>query len=251
MLLLLRILVFLAGTASACFSDKNHTCLNIYNKCPFPVYPAFTGTTVPADGGFRLEPWTSKVVQVPNGWQGKIWSRMQCDERMFCATGDCGTGKSECEGKDGKPPYTMAEFKMNPGGSNGQDRYTISLANGYNVHMIIIPIDGTFRFTKGNYDCSIGGGCVDDLISNCPNELQVLSEGRLVACNSPCHVFKSDLHCCRGKYNTSSACPVSAYGAVFKMMCPASYSYPFDMSAQAFTCRGKEKPSAAYTVQFC
>ena len=40
-------------------------------------------------GGFRLENEQNRKINVVDDWQGIIWGRTFCDNRMRCATGGC------------------------------------------------------------------------------------------------------------------------------------------------------------------
>ncbi|CAD6263201.1 unnamed protein product [Miscanthus lutarioriparius] len=91
-------------------------------------------------------------IPMPHGWSGRIWGRTDCSTdgngKFTCATGDCGSGRLECDGGGGggpAPAATVAEFAL--GVKGGTDTYDISLADGYNLPMLVAP-----------YDTSHGGG---------------------------------------------------------------------------------------------
>jgi len=112
-----------------------------------------------------------------------------------------------CNGAGGVPPVTLAEFTFD--GWGGQDYYDISLVDGYNLPMQIVPIAGTYRKTgNGKYDCNTAG-CYADLNARCPGELAVKPNGWAVACKSACEAFNTDQYCCRGAYNTPQTCKSS------------------------------------------
>ncbi|KAK7792493.1 hypothetical protein R5R35_007165 [Gryllus longicercus] len=89
------------------------------------------------------------------------------------------------------------------------------------------------------YDCT-SPNCNYDINAICPSELQVVSNGQVVACKSACVAFNSDQFCCRGVYNTPVTClpgtwPVN-YAKIFQDACPDAISYEYDDVARSFTC---------------
>ncbi|CAJ0571048.1 unnamed protein product, partial [Mesorhabditis spiculigera] len=245
------LLAVVGYAAAACVSDANGVCIRVYNKCPFPVWPGIQGSTIPNGGGFKLNAGEAKELRVPNGWRAaRIWPRTGCDGNMRCETGDCGGNTEQCNGRGGVPPVSLAEFTLNGAGS--QDYYDVSLVDGYNIPVFIIPIEGTYRTTGGQYDCKVAGGCVENLASEiCPEKMRVVKNGRIVACKSACEAFNTDEYCCRGAHSTPQTCPPTQYSQLFKRACPAAYSYAYDDKTSTFFCRGNNGPSPAYTVQFC
>ncbi|CAJ0944361.1 unnamed protein product, partial [Mesorhabditis belari] len=251
---MLRVTLLLAvvgSAASQCSSDGNSVCINIYNKCPFTIWPGVQGSFVPNGGGFKLNGGESKQLRVPNGWQAaRIWARTGCDGNMNCETGDCGGNTEQCNGRGGVPPISLAEFTLN--GAGAQDYYDVSLVDGYNIPVLIMPIGGTFNTNGGQYDCKMAGGCVDNLSSTlCPAPLRDIKNGNIVACMSACEAFNTDEYCCRGAHGTPDTCPPNQYSQLFKKACPGAYSYAYDDHTSTFFCRGNNGPSPAYTVQFC
>ncbi|PAV76667.1 hypothetical protein WR25_25562 [Diploscapter pachys] len=102
--------------------------------------------------------------------------------------------------------------------TNLTDYYDVSLVDGYNIPVFIEPIEGTYNTNGGEYDCKRAGGCVTDVNSVCPPELQVVKNGRVVACKSACLAFNTDQYCCRGAYGTPETCQASQYGKIFKQV---------------------------------
>ncbi|KMZ65264.1 Thaumatin-like protein 1, putative, expressed [Zostera marina] len=171
-----------------------------------------------------------------------MWGRTLCTlnsttNKFTCLTGDCGSSQIECLGGNAKIPATLAEFTLN--GSNGMDFYDVSLVDGYNLPMQVVPRDGS----SGN--CS-STGCLVDLNDSCPDELKVVESNGVVACRSACDAFGSPEYCCSGEYGNPNTCKPSSYSIFFKSACPRAYSYAFDDATSTFTC-----VAVNYDVTFC
>ncbi|KAK9165157.1 hypothetical protein Scep_000348 [Stephania cephalantha] len=140
-------------------------------------------------------------------------------------------------------PATLAEFTLN--GADGKDFYDVSLVDGYNLPMLVVPHGGS----GGN--CSTTG-CVVDLNVACPAELKVASSavgggaGSDVACKSACEAFQQPQYCCSGEYGNPNTCKPTSYSEFFKHACPRAYSYAYDDGTSTFTC-----VSADYDITFC
>lgn len=123
-----------------------------------------------------MRPGQIKNLYVPNDYTaGRIWGRTNCtiDQiGMFrCETGDCGPNV-ECAWdsiqRGAQPPATLAEFTLN--GWGDKDYYDVSLVDGYNVQMSIIPKSpNSDEFDQ--YWCT-SPTCDKDLNSICPEELK-------------------------------------------------------------------------------
>ncbi|KAE8707131.1 Pathoproteinsis-related thaumatin superfamily protein isoform 2 [Hibiscus syriacus] len=133
---------------------------------------------------FRSQPGESTSIDVLASWSGRLWGRTLCTKdssgKFSHLTGDCGSSTLECSGAGAIPPATLAEFTLN--GAGGLDFYDVSLVDGYNLPMMVVPDGGT----GGN--CS-SAGCAADLNGDCPLELKVLHGSEGVACNSACNAF--------------------------------------------------------------
>jgi hypothetical protein len=131
-------------------------------------------------------------------------------------------------------PTTLAEFTLN--GAGGLDFFDVSLVDGYNLPMRVAPQGGTGQ------NCTTVG-CVADLNTSCPSELQVTStdaDGN-VACKSACETFGQPEYCCSGAYGSPNTCKPSTYSQIFKRECPQAYSYAYDDKTSTFTCASAEK----------
>jgi hypothetical protein len=229
--------------------------VKIVNGCPFTVWIGTLNNPnkqLPANGGFRLNEWEARSLDVPNEWAGRVWARTGCDANGRCETGDCG-GRIECGGNGGTPPVSLAEITFD--GWGGIDYYDVSLVDGYNLPVAMYPISGTVGGGGGPYDCQ-RAGCNKDLNAICPGELQVRNgAGNVIACLSACMKFNTDEYCCRGAHDRPETCkssdwPVN-YPAIFKQACPQAYSYAYDDTSSTFTCKSASSGSSTYEVLFC
>ncbi|GMH17424.1 hypothetical protein Nepgr_019265 [Nepenthes gracilis] len=207
----------------------------IINDCKETIWPAATPGENFGGGGFALKSGQSIVFNAPVGWEGRIWGRTGCifdkNGNGSCKTGACGT-TLQCKGP-GVPPATLAEFTL-----ASLDFYDVSLVDGFNLPLVVTPIDGA-----GN--CSITG-CDHDFRKDCPTELAEKVNGKTVACRSACEVFNTDEYCCRGVYGNPVVCHATYYSRKFKEACPTAYSYAYDDPTSIFTCSG-----ADYVITFC
>uniref|UniRef100_A0A5B6YK31 Putative thaumatin-like protein 1b n=1 Tax=Davidia involucrata TaxID=16924 RepID=A0A5B6YK31_DAVIN len=230
--------LFIGGVVSS-------ATFTMVNKCDHTVWPGIlsnAGIAQLSTTGFALQKGESKTITAPSSWGGRFWGRTLCTEdstgKFTCVTGDCGSGELDCAGRGAVPPATLAEFTLD--GDSGLDFYDVSLVDGYNLPMLVIPQGGTGR------NCSTTG-CVVDLNGACPSELKVTStDGKNVACKSACEAFGQPQYCCSGAYNTPATCKPSSYSQLFKSACPHAYSYAYDDGTSTFTCAG-----ADYLITFC
>ncbi|XP_069115037.1 uncharacterized protein [Argopecten irradians] len=235
---MLAFLGLLAASIAAC--SATHTFI-IENRCSYNVWAAVFGNNgqTPLGGGWKMYPGARKEFTVPDHWNGRIWGRTHCTESGQCQTGDC--GGLQCNGRTGRPPATLAEFTLD--GWGNQDYYDLSLVDGFNLPMAIIPHGGHKRAT---YHCT-QATCYADLNPGCPYEQQQRYGGQVIACKSACEATHRDDYCCAGAHNTPQTCPSFPGATYFKSRCPDAYSYAYDDHKSTFTCGGK--PS--YTVRYC
>lgn len=229
------------------FNPSRSATFTLTNQCNYPVWTGLlsgAGTPPLPTTGFPLQPSQSNSISVPTSWSGRMWGRTLCSTdstgRFSCVTGDCGSGTIECNGGGAAPPATLAEFTLN--GANGMDFYDVSLVDGYNLPMMVVPQGGA----GGN--CNITG-CFADLNKNCPSALRLTGAGNgdeSVACRSACEAFGDPMYCCSGAYSTPQTCSPTSYSEYFKNACPTAYSYAYDDGTSTFTCS-----SANYLITFC
>ncbi|XP_040377867.1 thaumatin-like protein 1b isoform X2 [Oryza brachyantha] len=213
---LLALLFLLPAVWSATFT--------MTNNCGYTVWPGLlsgAGTAPLSTTGFALAHGASATVDAPASWSGRMWARTLCAEdatgKLTCATGDCGSGGIQCNGGGAAPPATLVEFTLD--GSGGMDFFDVSLVDGYNLPMLVVP--------QG------GGGAA--------------SGGAAVACRSACEAFGSPQYCCSGAYGNPNTCRPSTYSQFFKNACPRAYSYAYDDSTSTFTCA----TGTNYAITFC
>ncbi|XP_047328779.1 thaumatin-like protein 1b [Impatiens glandulifera] len=237
--------LFLFLTSLLITGIDSSATFTLSNNCDYTVWPGIlsnAGISPLRITGFQLQKGESKTINVPSSWGGRLWGRTLCTEdsagKFTCVTGDCGSGKVECSGGGAATPATLAEFTLN--GDNGMDFYDVSLVDGYNLPMLVLPQGGAGE------NCT-STGCTVDLNGACPSELKVTSsDGERVACTSACDAFGQAQYCCNGEYGSPDTCKPSSYSKVFKTACPRAYSYAYDDKTSTFTCTG-----ADYLITFC
>ncbi|CAN6211455.1 unnamed protein product [Urochloa humidicola] len=125
------------------------TTFTLTNSCGYTVWPGLlssAGSPPLPTTGFALAPGESRPVDAPAAWSGRIWGRSLCSSdpgtgRFSCGTGECGSGAVECSGGGAAPPTTLAEFTLD--GAGGSDFYDVSLVDGSNLPMVVVPQGGS------------------------------------------------------------------------------------------------------------
>uniref|UniRef100_A0A7N0V0W2 Thaumatin-like protein n=1 Tax=Kalanchoe fedtschenkoi TaxID=63787 RepID=A0A7N0V0W2_KALFE len=232
---------FLVLLSAITVVQVSSTTITLRNKCNHPVWPAIqpgSGHPVLRCGGFHMAPGETTALRLPPLWSGRLWGRQGCNfdatGKGTCATGDCG-GSLYCNGLGGAPPATLAEITLGA----EQDFYDVSLVDGYNLPISILPVRGKGR-------CAYAG-CVRDLNVMCPVALQVRSQEKgVVGCKSACLTFNSPRYCCTGSYGSPQSCKPTSYSKIFKTACPKAYSYAYDDPTSISTCTGGD-----YILTFC
>ncbi|KAH7653840.1 Thaumatin family protein [Dioscorea alata] len=242
-------LIFFSSLLTMISGGMGAATFTFSNNCQYTVWPgtlSSAGRAALDTTGFVLQSGESRTLNAPTSWSGRFWGRTLCTTdstgKFSCGTGDCGSGQIECLGGGAAPPATLAEFTLN--GDQNMDFYDVSLVDGYNVPMLVVPQGGS----GGN--CSTTG-CVADLNGVCPTDLRVTlaqSDGASenVACKSACEAFQTPQYCCSGAYGNPNTCHPSSYSEFFKNACPRAYSYAYDDATSTFTC-----VSANYVITFC
>uniref|UniRef100_A0ACD5TWD4 Uncharacterized protein n=1 Tax=Avena sativa TaxID=4498 RepID=A0ACD5TWD4_AVESA len=255
---LIALLLLLPAAWSATFT--------MTNNCGYTVWPGLlsgAGTPPLSTTGFALAQGASATVDAPASWSGRMWARTLCAEdatgKFVCATGDCGSGSLQCNGGGAAPPASLVEFTLD--GSGGMDFFDVSLVDGYNLPMLIVPqgaggaAAASSTSTGGEPKC-MATGCLVDLNEACPADLKVASTTggtgagvgtAAVACKSACEAFGSPQYCCSGAYGSPNTCRPSTYSQFFKSACPRAYSYAYDDSTSTFTCAA----GTNYAITFC
>ncbi|KAK4403292.1 Thaumatin-like protein [Sesamum angolense] len=225
------------------FFTSDGTQLIVVNNCKDHIWPAILGNAghqTPNDGGFPLYSGQQLVVEVPQWWSGRIWARQGCcfDQtgRGSCQTGDC-NGQLHCRGIGGQPPATLVEMTLGTS-TNPMHYYDVSLVDGFNLPVSMIP-------AGGGSACGVAA-CEADVNVCCPENLAVRREGKVVGCKSACLATGADRYCCTGEYASPKTCKPTAFGHLFKAICPRAYSYAYDESSGLKTCR-----ASRYVITFC
>ncbi|ERM97453.1 hypothetical protein AMTRI_Chr07g78780 [Amborella trichopoda] len=219
LLLLLSLLFPTAKTATTkipATQTPNTLNLTIVNNCAFTIWPSIE----PNQGSSQIitgnqQTFYLKTLQIESfampaaPWSGRVYARTGCNPApTACATGN-------------KPPFTIAQFSINPTNPNTNSAYSVSLVDGFNLPMTVTPHGGA-----GN--CPVVG-CRHDLLKTCPAQLVVRGDGsRVVACKSACEAFQNDEYCCRGAFAGQGKCKPSSYSEGFKSVCPDTYTFPAD-----------------------
>ncbi|KAK7333621.1 hypothetical protein VNO80_30397 [Phaseolus coccineus] len=220
-------------------SGINSAKMTFINQCNYTVWPALTSNVNLSATGFVLPSGQTSSVNVPVNWRGQIWGRTLCTTdtitgNFSCVTGDCNSGKIACDNV-GSAPNTLVEFALDS--NSGLDSYDVSLADGFNMPVIVVPVSGS------DSNCE-STGCVLDLNAVCPTELKLTRNKEVVACQDPCRVFRTEEYCC---FRNRSSCEPTTFSTFFKTACPQAYSYKKDDATSTFNC----STPADYNIVFC
>ncbi len=179
-------LLFLASFMSLLINAENYTAyaqsthtITINNNCSDTIWvganPKVQSVTIPGQtvttfGGWEMMSGDTATVQVPLSYNsGRFWARTGCNfmannmcpafgpnnnpPANCCDTGGCtdsaGNFTLDCE-NTGIPPATLAEITFV---QNGQDSYDVSMVDGGNVSVDMIPDPST-------YDCTSNSNCI-------------------------------------------------------------------------------------------
>lgn len=238
------ILSLLISIFLICFcAAADGTQLIVVNNCRETIWPGILGNAgheTPNNGGFSLTFGQQVILNLPERWSGRIWARQGCcfDEngKGSCQTGDC-AGLLHCAGAGGAPPATLVEMTLGTS-TNAKHYYDVSLVDGFNVPVSMIPIGG-------GVGCGVAA-CEEDLNVCCPKNLAVICQGKVVGCKSACLATKDPKYCCTGEFAERNSCKPSTISHMFKVICPRAYSYPYDDSTGLKSCRAPR-----YVVTFC
>ncbi|KAF2286432.1 hypothetical protein GH714_016890 [Hevea brasiliensis] len=166
-------------------------------------YLPFVGEAAGAD---------ARVITLQNKCNNTIWPAFQVGSGLYNAHGEIDGG-----------------FELRPGESvnvTAEDYAFIwvemvSVHNGFNLPISILPYGSPAAECKTS-------SCFTNLNQICPNELQVRSNGSIVACMSPCLAFNKPEFCCaRGRlhipeYPDNDDCKPTNYSVAFEAGCPTA-----------------------------
>ncbi|XP_021719634.1 cysteine-rich receptor-like protein kinase 15 [Chenopodium quinoa] len=218
----------------------------IANNCGYIVWPVIQSTNgASLNDGFSLTNGSTRVIIINISSTGRLWGRTHCTTNSLtgnfsCLTGDCGTGKMDCQGRPYTSPVTLVEFATNQ--INNYDFYDISVVDGYNLPVAMAPS------SKGGIKsrCAVTG-CVFNYDHGCPDELKVTTNQTVIGCRSPCDVFHTNESCCTNA-NDCRSNSFSLGSLIFKKACPRAYSYTLDDQTSTFDCPGDQ---TSYEITFC
>uniref|UniRef100_A0A803PEP1 Thaumatin-like protein n=1 Tax=Cannabis sativa TaxID=3483 RepID=A0A803PEP1_CANSA len=236
LLISLLLLQFLSGTHSATFT--------ITNNCNYNVWPAIlsnSGSPLITPTGFALGPTDSEAIPVPPNWSGRLWGRTHCaadiNGKFTCLTGDCGTSSVECGGGNLSPPATTVEFALTDGA--GPAKYLISLADGYNLPLMVVPQGGA----AGTGNCGTVGCVMDSNSEYFPKELRVTSSSTGTGNGNDTTTLAIKSAC--GGASGAGNCNSNSNSELFKKWCPQAQASVYDKSSGS-TCQ-----SSDFVIHFC
>uniref|UniRef100_A0A0E0KH35 Thaumatin-like protein n=1 Tax=Oryza punctata TaxID=4537 RepID=A0A0E0KH35_ORYPU len=198
------VVVVLAAAAAA-----DAVTFTIINKCGYTVWPA----ALPSGDGNQLDPGQSWAVYMPAGTKGAlVWGRTDCG---FISGGNLAQcARATVAARCGARP--------SPSGSGGgADYFDMSLVDGFNAPMAIVPAGGR-RWPRG------GPRCAAEITLQCLGELRAKA-----GCSNPC----------RG----NSTCGPTKDTEFFKKLFPETVTYARDDHGTTFTCPA----STDYQIVFC
>ncbi|XP_073119236.1 LEAF RUST 10 DISEASE-RESISTANCEUS RECEPTOR-LIKE PROTEIN KINASE-like 2.1 [Henckelia pumila] len=202
----------------------NGATFTVVNNCTNTIWPAISGSPSLDSIGFDLPSGSTGVFKAPKGWVGRLWGRTGCTfdatGQGSCRTGDCGSGRIDCNGFD-STGITLAEFSIHRS-VDSMDSYKISLANGFNLPIMIEARGGSRQHCQST-------GCTENVNRLCPAGLRTKS-GQ--ACQNPCKATGTD---------RTSECGPANYTA-----CPMALIIPDDDANATFTCSAGD-----YVITFC
>ncbi|CAL5340420.1 unnamed protein product [Camellia sinensis] len=182
----------------------------VTNNCPQTIWP---GTLVDSrtqqllTTDFKLDFGQSVRIPAFPGWLGRIWARTGCKfVELGVGTGqigDCG-GRLECDGVGAAPLASLFKITMGTG-ADEKDFY-----------------DALIAALKGVFGVCNATGCVSDLNTGCPKELQVVDGNNggvgVVGCRSACEAFGLDQYCCSGEFANPTTCRPSSYSPFSRLL---------------------------------
>ncbi|XP_023012170.2 uncharacterized protein [Leptinotarsa decemlineata] len=188
---MIKAVVFLCGllTVNCGLTPLHIKGIQIKNKGDERLWIEMTN-----EDSFSLPPGQVASVILEYTWSGKIFARSE-----------------QCQVKKCNTPYTVAELTF--GGPEGEDRYSVSIKDGFNKPVKIQP-------TSPKSFCK-SASCSANIISQCPKTHQVKDEDlNVVACRS--------------------------FPELFQSLCPSAVTSDSDIATNTLSC----KTSNTYFVTF-
>jgi PKD repeat protein len=172
--------------------------LSGYNNATSGKHRAQCEGSIIGNGGFKLEAAGDiQTFSVNDGWQGAWFGRTNCSfvgDLGSCETGDClaadGWGHLNCSGVGSAAPASKGEINIDLG--SGIDYYDVSLVDGYNLPMQIIPHDYNPAYVSADsadhFRCTAAGCLNSSALSSCPADLVYQPNGNIVGCQDDCAI---------------------------------------------------------------
>jgi len=194
----------LARSCSANDDCPSKLCDRNAGQCTCKTAAECGGAPCLADGKCS----TGAIFCMPKSWSsGTFWPRTGCrldaakrPATLACQTGACFSTSShepllECNtgNHGGSPTNPVTQFEVTSvaptATADGSVNYDVSLAAGYNVETLVVPVGGG-QVVPGTPRSEVAAcydaGCGGDLNASCPETLQVKESGVVVGCLDPC-----------------------------------------------------------------
>lgn len=225
--------------ACACEGQQpGDRCMRFINECDQPIWAGASGDEVPA-GAFDavgwLDPQECVAVSVSEAVNSRVWARTACIDDVCAAGGNEGRG-------------TLVQLNLP---AEGTDVYDVSLVDGFNVPMAMIPVP-TSATTEGE-PCR-AASCAADLTVVCPEALlRYDDQGEVAYCASSCQACQACPGCvdcgdpggpacidCGAFADfccTGQACEANEHTMLWKSLCPDAITHQGDPGALTCTQR--------------
>mgnify|MGYP002619552579 CR=1 FL=1 len=162
-------------------------CLRVINECSAPIHAGASGDEQPAgalDAVAILEPQGCIAVTVREVVGGRVWGGTGCNDEVCIGDGNAGRG-------------SLVQLMLS---AEGTDVYDVSLVDGFNVPLGMVPI----ATAGGAGEPCRAASCAADLLVVCPEALQRFDDdGAIAWCASPCEGCSD----CEGCGLWKSLCP--------------------------------------------
>jgi hypothetical protein len=237
------------GTTLACACEGREPgdrCLRFINECEQPIRAGASGLEEPAgafDALSQLDPQACVAVAVREVAMGRAWGGTGCVDDVCAGDGNAGRG-------------SLVQLNLP---AEGTDFYDVSLVDGFNVPMAMIPVSA---YPSTQDEPCRPASCAADLTVVCPDELlRYDDDGAVAYCASTCRACDPCLECddcadptspaCRGCGAfaefccTGQACEANEHTMLWKSLCPDAITHPEDAGARTCT----QQPD--YDIVFC
>jgi hypothetical protein len=226
------------GIAPSCACEDRQPgdrCLRFINECEQPIWAGASGQEEPAgafDAVSWLDPQACIAVTVREAVSSRAFGRTACTGDVCAADGNEGRG-------------TLVQLDLP---AEGTDFYDVSLVDGFNVPMAMIPVPA--GSAPEDEPCR-AASCAADLTVVCPAELlRYDDQGEVAYCASSCRACDACLDCddCADPGSpacspcgtfadfccTGQACEANEHTMLWKSLCPDAITHTTD--AGALTC---------------